>query len=292
MPHSLYLGSGIVQPRLRDFDLKRGLLTADSFAISDSSSTHGDSEKSQYLPSIDAVRHSLKVSIVELSIALFTFALFVNAAILIVAGACLYDNPDVYDADIFGIYSLISQSISPMAGTVFALALLLSGVSAGIVCTTAGQMVSEGALNWTVRPWLRRLITRTISIAPSIVIAAAVGRTGLDTALTASQVVLSVCLPFVTAPLIVFTCLNKYMTVRATSGPFGGAVLESDSNEPRERPRPISAISRRSSVTGRRPDDGSIKMGNSWYTTVAAILIWLFLAVLNVTNLVFLARGA
>merc|ERR1711939_1199470 len=94
MPHSLYLGSGIVQPRLLDFDAKHGLLP---------------------------------------------------------------ERP------------LLSESISRGAGTVFALALLLSGVSAGIVCTITGQMVCEGALNWRIRPWLRRLITRGISIIPSIV---------------------------------------------------------------------------------------------------------------------------
>lgn len=114
------------------------------------------------------------MSIAELAIALFTFALFVNSAILIVAGASLYNNPKALEADIFGIHGLLSESISPAGGTIFALALLLSGVSAGIVCTIAGQMVSEGALNWKPRPWLRPLVTRSISITPSIIIAGAV----------------------------------------------------------------------------------------------------------------------
>ncbi|EHK99511.1 putative Manganese transporter SMF1 [Glarea lozoyensis 74030] len=205
MPHSLYLGSGIVQPRLREYDIKHGHAQPYTESnSSDSESTHKDI----YYPSLSAINFCLKYSILELSIALFTFALFVNSAILITAGASLYGT-DAADADLFGIYALLSKSIAPAAGTIFALALLLSGISAGIVCTIAGQMVSEGALNWTIAPWLRRLITRSISITPSIIIAGAVGREGLSAALNGSQVALSVSLPFISAPLIYFTCRNK-----------------------------------------------------------------------------------
>ncbi|KAJ4376849.1 NRAMP-like transporter smf-3, partial [Neurospora sp. IMI 360204] len=177
MPHSLFLGSGIVQPRLRAYDEQRGLLPAEPVSaepVSANSSIANsiDADKIHYIPSHAAIKHSLKYSIAELALSLFTFALFVNSAILIVAGASLYHNPTAIDADIFAIHSLLSSSISPAAGTIFALALLLSGISAGIVCTIAGQMVSEGALRWKMRPWLRRLVTRSISITPSIIIAA------------------------------------------------------------------------------------------------------------------------
>lgn len=79
-------------------------------------------------------------------------------------------------------------------------------------------MVSEGALNWSLKPWLRRLVTRSISITPSIIIAGAVGREGLSAALNGTQVVLSVVLPFVCAPLIWFTCRGRYMRVESSSG--------------------------------------------------------------------------
>ncbi|KAJ6038046.1 hypothetical protein N7460_007817 [Penicillium canescens] len=174
MPHSLYLGSGIVQPRLREYDERSRLLPRQ--LTSRYSVLDDGIDKGYYVPSLGAIKHSLTVSILELAISLFTFALFVNSAILIVAGASLYNNPDALDADIFGIHDLLSNSISPAAGMIFALALLLSGVSAGIVCTVAGQMVSEGALNWKIKPWLLRLVTRSISITPSIIIAGAVGR--------------------------------------------------------------------------------------------------------------------
>ncbi|CUS14362.1 unnamed protein product, partial [Tuber aestivum] len=249
MPHSLYLGSGVVQARLREFDTKLGHLPALS---SNSSSFSLDSVK--YRPSLPAIRNCLGYSIVELAIALFTFALFVNSSILITAGASLSNNTSAQDADLFGIHDLLSSTIAPVAGTIFALALLLSGTSAGIVATIAGQMVSEGALNWKLAPWLRRLLTRSISITPSIIIAAAVGRNGLTAALNGTQIALSVILPFVSAPLIYFTCRNKYMTVSTDDG-------------------------------------GSVKMRNHWITAVFAVLIWLVIAVMNVALLVLVGLG-
>jgi metal iron transporter len=274
MPHSLYLGSGIVQARLRDYDIKRGLLPAPA-PQSAASSISDWEDKTTYIPSLSAVRHSMKYSITELAVSLFTFALFVNSAILIVAGASLYQNPDALDADIFGIHDLLSTSLSKGAGTVFALALLLSGISAGIVCTIAGQMVSEGALNWRMRPWLRRLVTRSISITPSIIIAAAVGRKGLDAALNGSQVALSIVLPFVTAPLIWFTCFNKYMTVQQGNARYQWR----DGSETDH------------TVAEGQADRASVKMANSWPVAAFAGLIWLVMAAMNVANLVLLGLG-
>jgi metal iron transporter len=128
-------------------------------------------------------------------------------------------------------------------------------------------MVSEGMLNWTVRPWLRRLLTRSISIIPSVIIAAAIGRSGLNDALTASQVVLSVILPFVTAPLIYFTCRSHVMTVitRPSDGDAGEAETEMASS--------------------------GVNMRNGWIVTVFAVLIWLVLVVMNVSLLVLVGLG-
>ena len=250
MPHSIFLGSGIVQPRLRQFDERNNVLpNSPGYQLE-----AGD----KYKPSVQAIRSCLNYSIVELATSLFTFALFVNSAILIVAGSALYDNPKATSADLFGIHDLLSTSLAPAAGTIFALALLLSGTSAGIVCTMAGQMVSEGMLKWTVKPWIRRLITRAISITPSIIIAGAVGRTGLDQALVASQVVLSVILPFVTAPLVWFTCRRSIMTVTSTR------------------------------------QDGvqeTVDMKNGWITAMFAAAIWLVLVVMNVSLLVLVGLG-
>ncbi|CAD6506025.1 BgTH12-06957 [Blumeria graminis f. sp. triticale] len=265
MPHSLYLGSGLVQPRLREYDVKRGIIPA---------STSSELEnKLPYQPSPSAIKACLKMFVIELTISLFIFALFVNSAILITAGASLYGTP-VGEADLFGIYNLLSTNLSSAAGTIFALSLLLSGISAGIVGTISGQMVAEGSLNWTLRPWLRRLITRSISIVPSIVIAAAVGREGLNDVLNASQVVLSITLPFITAPLIFFTCRDRYMTVRSPQY-CDEVVTRNELVNLDERDAPQSEM----------------KMTNNWVTTAVAVIIWLIIAFMNVANLVLLGKG-
>ncbi|KAG9829113.1 natural resistance-associated macrophage protein, partial [Aureobasidium melanogenum] len=246
MPHSLYLGSGIVQPRLKEYDMQHD-------NIPPPSDDDDDSGPAKYRPSVAAVKSCMKYSIVELSTSLFIFALFVNSAILIVAGSSLY-NTDAATADLFGIHKLLAHQLAPVAGTIFALALLLSGISAGIVCTIAGQMICEGQLTWSVKPWVRRLMTRSISITPSIIIAGAVGAEGLSAALDGSQVALSVILPFVSAPLIYFTCRERYMTMPASNGDL-------------------------------------ISMRNHWFTAIIAVLIWLIIVVMNVALLVLLGLG-
>ncbi|KPI43819.1 Manganese transporter SMF1 [Cyphellophora attinorum] len=267
MPHSIFLGSGVVQPRLRHFDQTHNLSDARNVSPSDS-----DSGVTKYRPSIRAIKSCLKYSITELATSLFTFALFVNSAILIVAGSSLYGSDAATDADLFGIHDLLSHTIAPVAGTLFALALLLSGTSAGIVCTMAGQMVSEGMLNWRIKPWMRRLVTRAISIVPSIIVAAAVGKEGLNNALTASQVVLSVILPFVTAPLLWFTCRGSIMTVVADEG---GRRVDGAGGE------------------GVAVTDGfqRLNMRNGWIVTGFAAAIWLVLVVMNVALLVLVGLG-
>lgn len=278
MPHSLYLGSGMPQSRLKEYDTKKGLLPPSTSSITGDSG----SEKSVYFPSLAAIQHCLKYSISELTLSLFTFALFINAAILIIAGASLYGNEQAQGDDIFAIHDLLTQSLGQGAGILFALALLLSGVSAGIVCTIAGQMVSEGALDLKMRPWLRRFLTRSISITPSIVIAGAVGREGLDAALNGSQVALSVVLPFVSAPLIYFTCMSQYMQVRP-----GTARIVMTEEE--EEEGGLARLAIRDSGPG--AEANNVKMANSIPVVIIAVLVWLIIAAMNVANLVLLGLG-
>ncbi len=283
MPHSLYLGSGVVQSRLRDYDQKRGLLPDESSGYTVEDPKTGN--KTYYIPSFAAIKYSLKYTYTEVGVTLVTFALFVNSAILIVAGASLYGNADAADADIFSIHDLLEASISPFAGVVFALALLFSGVSAGIVCTIAGQMVSEGALRWKVKPWLRRLITRSIAITPSIIIAGAAGRERLNDALNGTQVVLSIVLPFVSAPLIWFTCFNKYMVTRP-----GLARVRVDGKNASTSSTDLGAAVTNDQEVGPGTVD-AVKMANPWYICVMAVVVWLLIVILNVANLVLLGRG-
>ncbi|RYP52283.1 hypothetical protein DL768_002495 [Monosporascus sp. mg162] len=312
MPHSLYLGSGIVQSRLRDYDAKRGLLPTDGdpSAASDLEKDDGKSgTKTYYVPSLAAIKHSLKYSYAETAISLFTFALFVNSAILIVAGASLYRNADAAAAadggDIFGIHALLRASLGPAAATVFALALLFSGVSAGIVCTIAGQMVCEGALRWRVTPWLRRLITRSISVLPSIVIAAgAQGRGRLSAALNGSQVALSVVLPFVSAPLIYFTCAKRHMRVQPGTARFVVEGADDGYGGDEKRPRHLVTVddvegtgdcgngrSDDTAATELRGAGPAICMANKWWTAAFGVAVWLLIVVMNVANIVLLGLG-
>jgi metal iron transporter len=264
MPHSLYLGSGIVQPRLRDYDNKHestGFYNSEIDTLTD---------ELKYKPSLAAIKHCMSYSIIELTISLFTFALFVNSAIVIVSGASLFGQAEAEGADLFSIYDLLSRSVAPIAGTLLALALLLSGVCAGIVCTIAGQMVSEGQLRWKMKPWIRRLITRSISITPSIIIAGAVGREGLSQALNGTQVALSVILPFVSAPLIWFTCRAQYMKVAVRPDYDAQTGTANDRN---------------------RDVEGYVQMRNHWIITGLAVVIWVIIVLMNVAALVFAGMG-
>lgn len=233
MPHSLFLGSALVQPRLMEFDeanpclnnstetvlreldriepqVRRATGALNNFMLSMSD---GSTLRTKYKPSIDAIRYCLNFSYVELVFSLFVVAVFVNSAILIVAGTTLYGKPDAADADLLSIYHMLSAYISPAAGIVFALSMLFSGQSAGIVCTMAGQIVSEGFVNWTILPWKRRLATRSLAIVPVLAVILILGREGMSRILNSLQVVLSFILPVVSAPLIYFTCSKKHMTV-------------------------------------------------------------------------------
>ncbi|QLG73709.1 hypothetical protein HG535_0F02200 [Zygotorulaspora mrakii] len=256
MPHSLFLGSGLVQPRLLEYDVSHG-----NYSISDSDLADKKSKEEvletkyfSYKPSLAAIRYCMKYSFVELALTLFTLALFINCSILIVSGATLYGTEGAADADLYTIHDLLSKTLAPAAGTVFMVALLLSGQSAGVVCTIAGQIVCEGHINWKLVPWKRRLVTRAISMIPCLVVSICIGRPALSKALNASQVVLSILLPFLVAPLIYFTCKKSIMNAEV------------------------------------KDEDGSVtrkvNMANNWFTTIAAVLIWIFLSFLNVYAIV------
>ncbi|SMY22378.1 unnamed protein product [Zymoseptoria tritici ST99CH_1A5] len=260
MPHSIYLGSGLNQPRLRQFDERHNNYHP---LDPDDSSTSQQAQK--YRPSMSAIQSCMKYSIIELALSLFTFALFINSAILIVCGASLYSVTGASDADLFGIYDLLNTQLGHAAATVFAVALLLSGCSAGIVCTMAGQMITEGQLKWKLKPWVTRFLTRSISIVPSILVAGTIGKKGLSEALVGSQVALSVILPFVTAPLIYYTCRNKYMTVFPSE--FGN------------------------DGTQRVGVGEGVKMRNGWIVAALGVAIWGIIVVMNVANIVLTGLG-
>jgi len=174
MPHNLYLHSSIVQTRAYD-ETTAGKRTAVRFAFIDS------------------------------TIAL-TFALFINAAILIVAAATFHSTGHTEVAEIQDAYKLLTPLLGVVgASAVFALALLASGQNSTLTGTLAGQIVMEGFLNIRIRPWLRRLITRAIAIVPAAITAIFFGEHGTAQLLILSQVILSLQLSFAVFPLVRFT---------------------------------------------------------------------------------------
>jgi manganese transport protein len=174
MPHNLYLHSSIVQTR-----------------------KYGDSDEDR----ADAIRFATLDSTVALS-----SALFINAAILIVAAATFHGTGHQHVADIDDAYLMLTPLLgTTVASTLFAVALLFAGQNATITGTLAGQIVMEGFLSLRLRPWLRRLITRLIAIVPALVVIAWYGESGTGPLLILSQVVLSLQLPFAVFPLLQFT---------------------------------------------------------------------------------------
>ncbi|WVQ78677.1 hypothetical protein IAT38_000764 [Cryptococcus sp. DSM 104549] len=175
-------------------------------------------------------------STIDTTLSLLGFALTINASILTLAGAAYFYNAEASsdDADLFGAYDLIRSYIGKAAAIIFALALLCAGQSASITATLAGQVVSEGFINWKTSPLIRRLITRLIGVTPAAVVASAVGTRGLNTMLVASQVLLSIVLPTVIFPLVYLCSKEGIMTVLGPEVEEWEAEADAEAREVRE----------------------------------------------------------
>ena len=180
MPHNLYLHSAIVQTR-------------------------------NYDRSPAGKREAAGLATVDSTIAL-TLALFVNAAILILAAAVFHANGKTDIAEIGDAHALIAPLLGAgVASTLFAIALLASGVNSTVTATLAGQVVMEGFLQLRLAPWQRRLLTRGIAIMPVLAVTAIYGESGTGQLLVMSQVILSMQLPFAMVPLVAFVASKELM---------------------------------------------------------------------------------
>jgi manganese transport protein len=146
-------------------------------------------------------------------------ALLLNAAILVIAAATFYTRglevPDLQVA-----HRLLTPVLgTSLAAALFAVALLCSGQSSSITGTLAGQVVMEGFLRLRLPPVWRRLLTRGVAIVPAVIVLAIVGERGTMPLLIASQVVLSLQLPFVVVPLLRFTACPAVMGRHANNRP-------------------------------------------------------------------------
>jgi manganese transport protein len=180
MPHNLYLHSSIVQTR-----------------------NYERNEKGK--------RQAIKFASIDSTAALF-IAFFINAAILIVAAAAFHSSGNETVADITDAYKLLDPLFGvTIAGVIFAIALLASGQNSTLTGTLAGQIVMEGFLNIRLKPWLRRLITRSIAIIPAFIVTLIYGGKGMANLLILSQVILSIQLSFAVIPLVIFTSDKRKM---------------------------------------------------------------------------------
>lgn len=273
MPHSLYLGSNLVKPRLREFDLQ-----ADSYTCED----HGDGSSS-HKPSLNAIKYCLNYSYIELILSLCVIAIFINSSILIISAAALFGKPGAEDADLLSIYEMLCSYISKQAGLIFALAMFFSAIAAGVICTMSGMIIAEGSVKWTFNPFFRRLFTRTISIIPCLFMALFSGRSGVATILNLSQVVLSLILPFVTAPLLFFTANKAIMTVKVHADtPTNEGISEGDQEEVSEN----TAL-----FQEHQSDVKSIDFSNSLIMNVLGISSWLIIGFLNIYLITQWIRG-
>jgi manganese transport protein len=146
------------------------------------------------------------------SAAALTMALFVNAAILIVAAAVFHRSGHTEVAEIEDAYRLLSPLLGVGgASAIFAIALLASGQNSTLTGTLAGQVVMEGFLHIRLPQWQRRLITRLLAIIPTVIVVALYGEHGTARLLVFSQVVLSMQLSFAVFPLVAFTSSRRIM---------------------------------------------------------------------------------
>ncbi|WP_315924257.1 Nramp family divalent metal transporter [Mesorhizobium sp. SP-1A] len=180
MPHNLYLHSSIVQTRAYE---------------------RNDAGR----------RDAIKWATVDSTVALM-LALFVNAAILIVAAVAFHGTGHRNVAEIGQAFELLSPLLGlSIASTLFAVALLASGLNSTVTATLAGQIVMEGFLRLRMPQWARRLVTRGIAIVPVVAVTAIYGERGTAELLVLSQVILSMQLPFAVIPLVQFVSDRKKM---------------------------------------------------------------------------------
>ncbi|KZP00915.1 natural resistance-associated macrophage protein [Calocera viscosa TUFC12733] len=233
---------------------------------------------------------------------LLLLALVINAAILILGGtAFYYPSGPTPNADIFSAHALLGQKLGAPVAFLFAFALLCSGQSASVTATMAGQVVSEGFLEWRISPFLRRLITRLIGLVPSTIVAVSAGRAGIDTLLVASQVALSICLPGVIFPLLWITSGRKgRMEVLAdepTPEPALQAAQAPHSPEAPPSPAPSAQHEALPAPAGEQEQESqrsAIKVtnyANHWTGNVLGWLLFVVICLANAYVIVELAMG-
>lgn len=222
MPHNLYLHSSIVKYRSGKQAKVLGEITELEPADDDSISVASE----QPLTRKAILNTTLQMSYID-SIFALTFALAINSSILIIAAANFYTIGRSDIAEIPDAFNLIGDLLGKGFASLFAVGLLLAGQSSTITGTMAGQIVMEGFLGarFTIKPWIRRLVTRLLAVIPALICITIYGESRLNDLLILSQIVLSLQLPFAVWPLIYFTSSKLIMSVKFKSEESEGNLL-------------------------------------------------------------------
>ena len=192
MPHNLFLHSALVQTRRVERDER-------------------------------SIRRAIRFNTIDTAVAL-GIAFLINGAILVLAATVFYGKESVTVAGGAVVHfspdsdwiRLAHLTLAPLLGTtvastLFAVALLASGQSSTITGTLAGQVVMEGFMNWHIRPWIRRMISRLLAVVPAIWIISIRGNGSVTDLVNLSQVILCLILPFAMFPLLYFTSSRRVM---------------------------------------------------------------------------------
>ena len=196
MPHVIYLHSALVQPRLKE-------LTGSAQPVLEAEHQASISAQHRAYRSVrrPILSRFLRFELIDVFVAM-NGAWLINSAMILMAAVAFVHSTNIVAPNsdtIREAYRTLGPLFGPAAATIFAVALLCSGLSSSTVGVMAGQVIIDGFLDIKFPIFLRRLIT----IIPAITIIA----TGLDPfkILVLSQVVLSFALPFALIPLLILT---------------------------------------------------------------------------------------
>lgn len=223
-PSFVEMGRAMLSPDLRDLDMRYlaiGIIGAT--VMPHNLYLHSALVQSRKLQSDEpSIRKAIKFNTVDSVVAL-SLAFFVNAAILVLAAMVFFGRESETAKLIAGTgvdptdwVRIAYLTLAPLLGTaaaslLFAVALLASGQSSTITGTLAGQVVMEGFMHWRIRPWLRRLITRSLAVTPAVLIVTLRPDAKVTDLLNLSQVALALQLPLAMFPLMHFSSCRKYM---------------------------------------------------------------------------------
>ncbi|KAJ3894222.1 natural resistance-associated macrophage protein-domain-containing protein [Lentinula edodes] len=294
MPHSLFLGSALAtqdrdsppESQYPSFAQVFRTHPETTYGAKYNIRRHEDWENNSF----DFVKRHLYHGIVDMTGSLLGFAVVINSMILILSSAVFFSGngsgQTQLAAGLFDAYDLIRSAVGRSAATLFAIALLAAGQSSSLIATIAGQAVAEGFLRWRVSPIIRRLFTRIIAIIPSMAVAIAFGRPGINALLVISQVILSIVLPFITLPLLYLTSSKKFMRVERPCSccPTNSSpeMIPADLERVPSHPHESSA---------HRCRGTQIDYSNNMFITFLLCGVWIVIAAANVYAIVALAMG-